>query len=276
MNELTKWMNNEMQWMWDFCRTVADIYRVCFSGWGAGKRKQLDDASKKWLENLCCTEGQGGWPLWDIQVGEMNQCFNGSWSYVKICRWKPQEVAHPLWVKLVINRIKCTFCTIPLGCSQQSPLSSCNFLYLMQDRACHNCVHGSWFLVSWLTQTAQNFRETQLLMQTYMKDGFCFQGQQGSLLRFTISANSSNCILAFKNLNAFFPSFKTVQKKPKNVLVIELVSNPKKISQKTEARNIIFSNFDPSQVVHVSVDPRIREQEFGNLQGLEPSPRCNS
>ena len=109
-----------------------------------------------------------------------------------------------------------------------------------------------------------------------MKDGFCFQGQQGSLLRFTISANSSNCILAFKNLNAFFPSFKTVQKKPKNVLVIELVSNPKKISQKTEARNIIFSNFDPSQVVHVSVDPRIREQEFGNLQGLEPSPRCNS
>lgn len=35
----------------------------------------------------------------------------------------------------------------------------------------------------------------------------------------------------------------------------------------SEARNIIFSNFDPSQVVHVSVDPRIREQEFGNLQG---------
>ena len=35
----------------------------------------------------------------------------------------------------------------------------------------------------------------------------------------------------------------------------------------TEARNIIFSNFDPEQVVHVSVDPRIREQEFGNLQG---------
>jgi len=33
------------------------------------------------------------------------------------------------------------------------------------------------------------------------------------------------------------------------------------------ARNIIFSNFDPDQVVHVSVDPRIREQEFGNLQG---------
>lgn len=34
-----------------------------------------------------------------------------------------------------------------------------------------------------------------------------------------------------------------------------------------EARNIIFSNFQPEQVVGVSVDPRIREQEFGNLQG---------
>eukprot|EP00913_Durusdinium_trenchii_P011829 g11111.t1 len=33
------------------------------------------------------------------------------------------------------------------------------------------------------------------------------------------------------------------------------------------ARNIIFSNFQPEQVVGVSVDPRIREQEFGNLQG---------
>ncbi|CAE7395338.1 unnamed protein product [Symbiodinium sp. CCMP2456] len=33
------------------------------------------------------------------------------------------------------------------------------------------------------------------------------------------------------------------------------------------ARNMIFSAFDPYQVVAVSVDPRIREQEFGNLQG---------
>ncbi|CAE7219206.1 unnamed protein product [Symbiodinium necroappetens] len=33
------------------------------------------------------------------------------------------------------------------------------------------------------------------------------------------------------------------------------------------ARNMIFSAFDPYQVVDVSVDPRIREQEFGNLQG---------
>ena len=30
---------------------------------------------------------------------------------------------------------------------------------------------------------------------------------------------------------------------------------------------MIFSAFDPHQVVDVSVDPRIREQEFGNLQG---------
>eukprot|EP00439_Symbiodinium_sp_Y106_P068480 s1502_g11.t1 len=33
------------------------------------------------------------------------------------------------------------------------------------------------------------------------------------------------------------------------------------------ARNMIFSAFEPYQVVDVSVDPRIREQEFGNLQG---------
>mmetsp|Transcript_21154 Transcript_21154/g.39765 ORF Transcript_21154/g.39765 Transcript_21154/m.39765 type:complete len:337 (-) Transcript_21154:65-1075(-) len=33
------------------------------------------------------------------------------------------------------------------------------------------------------------------------------------------------------------------------------------------ARNMIFSAFDSQQVVDVSVDPRIREQEFGNLQG---------
>lgn len=32
-------------------------------------------------------------------------------------------------------------------------------------------------------------------------------------------------------------------------------------------RNIIFTAFDPAQIVDVSVDPRIREQEFGNLQG---------
>ena len=32
---------------------------------------------------------------------------------------------------------------------------------------------------------------------------------------------------------------------------------------------MIFSAFDPYQVVAVSVDPRIREQEFGNLQGVD-------
>ena len=213
MNELIKWMNNEMQWMWDFCRTVADIYRVCFSGWGAGKRKQLDDASKKWLENLCCTKGQGGWPLWDIQVGEMNQCFNGSWSYVKICRWKPQEVARPLWVKLVINRIKCTFCTIPLGCSQQLPLSSCNFLYLMQDRACHNCVHGSWFLVSWLR-----------LLRIFVKPScWCkhiwkmVSVSKDNKVHFYVSPFQRTLQTASwlsRILTHFFPSFKAVQKKP--------------------------------------------------------------
>eukprot|EP00931_Biecheleriopsis_adriatica_P117027 TRINITY_DN92592_c0_g1_i1.p1 TRINITY_DN92592_c0_g1~~TRINITY_DN92592_c0_g1_i1.p1 ORF type:complete len:304 (+),score=34.07 TRINITY_DN92592_c0_g1_i1:33-914(+) len=33
------------------------------------------------------------------------------------------------------------------------------------------------------------------------------------------------------------------------------------------ARNILFTAFDMQKVVDVSVDPRIREQEFGNLQG---------
>ena len=32
---------------------------------------------------------------------------------------------------------------------------------------------------------------------------------------------------------------------------------------------MIFSAFEPYQVVDVSVDPRIREQEFGNLQGVD-------
>ena len=46
-----------------------------------------------------------------------------------------------------------------------------------------------------------------------------------------------------------------------------MASHSNRRPPRTEARNIIFSNFDPDQVVHVSVDPRIREQEFGNLQG---------
>ncbi|CAE8591165.1 unnamed protein product [Polarella glacialis] len=35
------------------------------------------------------------------------------------------------------------------------------------------------------------------------------------------------------------------------------------------ARNILFTSFNASKVVDVSVDPRIREQEFGNLQGTK-------
>ena len=41
---------------------------------------------------------------------------------------------------------------------------------------------------------------------------------------------------------------------------------------KTKARNMIFSAFDPYQIVDVTVDPRIREQEFGNLQGTPSAP----
>lgn len=73
---------------------------------------------------------------------------------------KPQEVARPLRVKLLNNRIKCTFRTVPMGCSQQLTLSSCSLLHLMQDLACRNFVMALGFLMRDSLRLLRSFVKT--------------------------------------------------------------------------------------------------------------------
>lgn len=48
-------------------------------------------------------------------------------------------------------------------------VSNCLWAVVISCIWCKTLLAGSWFLDAWLTQTTQNFRENQLLMQTYEK-----------------------------------------------------------------------------------------------------------
>lgn len=135
-------------------------------------------------------------------------------------------------------------------------VSNCLWAVVISCIWCKTLLAGSWFLDAWLTQTTQNFRENQLLMQTYEK--------------WPLFPRTTRFTSMFHHFSELFKLHLGLQTSKHLNTCFFFFPGDDSWSHTffgSEARNIIFSNFDPSQVVHVSVDPRIREQEFGNLQG---------